>query len=119
MPMRILKIIAAALVVMLMVMPTRAQESAHDVIVLHASSVVLPTMRSYINRGLADADARDAEAVIIVLDTPGGSVDTMLKIVQDIRTSDVPVIVYVGPRGASAGSAGLFITLAGHVAVMA
>lgn len=117
--MRILKIIAAALIVMSITMPVRAQESAHEVIVLHASSVVLPTMRSYINRGLADADARDAEAVVIMLDTPGGSVDTMLQIVQDIRTSDVPVIMYVGPNGASAGSAGLFITLAGHVAVMA
>lgn len=117
--MRFLKIIAAALIMSISVLPAHAQEVKHDVVVLHASSVVLPTMRSYIERGLTDADARDAEAVVIVLDTPGGSVDTTLGIIQDIRTSDVPVIVYVGPRGASAGSAGLFITLAGHAAAMA
>jgi membrane-bound serine protease (ClpP class) len=98
----------------------RAQAGdAGEVVVLEATGVILPAMGSYIERGLTDADRRNAEAVILVLDTPGGSGLVMLDIVQAIRTSDVPVIVFVGPRGASAASAGLLVTLAGHASAMA
>ncbi|MBN1311333.1 MAG: nodulation protein NfeD [Anaerolineae bacterium] len=97
----------------------QAQDTASEVIVLKAEGAVTPTMASYIARGLEEADQRNAEAAIIMLDTPGGSVDSMMDIVQTIRTSDVPVIIFVGPRGAQAGSAALWITLAGHVAAMA
>jgi len=57
--------------------------------------------------------------VIIELNTPGGSIDTMNQIVQAIRASSVPVVVYVSPRGAWAGSAGTIVTLAGHADAMA
>jgi membrane-bound serine protease (ClpP class) len=97
----------------------QAQASAPEVIVLRASGPVAPTMANYIARGLDEADRRNAEAAVIVLDTPGGSLDSMMTIVQTIRNSDVPVIVFVGPRGAKAASAGLLITLAGHLAAMA
>jgi membrane-bound serine protease (ClpP class) len=97
----------------------QAQAAAPEVVVLKASGPVVTTMASYIARGLEDADQRNAEAAIIMLDTPGGSGDAMMDIVQTIRNSDVPVIVFVGPRGAQAGSAALWITLAGHVAAMA
>jgi membrane-bound serine protease (ClpP class) len=63
--------------------------------------------------------AGDVECVIIQLDTPGGLVDSTRHIVKEILTSDVPVIVYVAPDGARAGSAGVFITLAAHKAAMA
>lgn len=97
----------------------RAQSSAPEVVVLYATGPVVPPFAAYISRGIDEADARNAEAVVLVLDTPGGNVNTMFDIVQDIRNADVPVIVYVGPRGAMAGSAGLLITLAGHAAAMA
>ena len=97
----------------------QAQQAAPVVVVLKASGPVAPTMAGYIARGLKEADQRNAEAAIIMLDTPGGNVDVMMDIIQTIRTSDVPVIVFVGPRGAEAASAGLLITLAGHVAAMA
>lgn len=97
----------------------QAQGGAPEVVVLNASGPVAPPLAAYIARGIDEADRRNAEAVIIVLDTPGGSVDVTTNIVQDIRNSDVPVIVFVGPRGAEAASAGLLITLAGHVAAMA
>ncbi len=97
-----------------------AQSDTPQVVVLReADGPVAPAMQNYINQGLTTADNMDAEALIIMLDTPGGSIDTTTKIVQDIVTSDVPVIVFVGPRGALAGSAGLFVTLAGHGAAMA
>lgn len=96
----------------------RAQDAA-EVVVLDARGTVVPPFAGYIERGIEQADARNVEAVIIVLDTPGGNVNTTFEIIQDIRNSDVPVVVFVGPRGAKAASAGLLITLAGHAAAMA
>jgi membrane-bound serine protease (ClpP class) len=97
----------------------RAQAGNPEVVVLEATGPVVPPLAGYIARGLGEADALNAEAVILMLDTPGGQVTTTWEIVQDIRGSDVPVIVFVGPAGANAASAGLLITLAGHAAAMA
>ena len=80
---------------------------------------VTPVLASYLDRAIADAEASGASAVILQLDTPGGSVDITKEITQRMQRSSVPVIVYVAPSGAHAGSAGTFITLAGHAAVMA
>ncbi|HEC23130.1 MAG TPA: nodulation protein NfeD [Chloroflexi bacterium] len=95
------------------------EEGRPEVVVLEASGPVVPPLSNYIERGLQKADERNAEVVILVLDTPGGNVNVTLEIIQAIRTSDIPVVVYVGPRGARAASAGLLITLAGHAAAMA
>jgi membrane-bound serine protease (ClpP class) len=65
------------------------------------------------------AKAEGAEALIILLDTPGGLERSMRSIVQKMLNADVPVVVYVSPTGARAASAGAFITLAAHVAAMA
>jgi len=73
----------------------------------------------YIKRGLETADRQNAEVVIIQLNTPGGSIETMLEIISEMRASDVPVVVYVSPRNAIAGSAGAMITMAGHASAMA
>jgi membrane-bound serine protease (ClpP class) len=80
---------------------------------------VTPVLASYLDRAIADAEASGASAVILELDTPGGSVDITKDITQRMQSSTVPVIVYVAPSGAHAGSAGTFITLAGHAAAMA
>ncbi len=113
----LLALAAAATVVRASGQPVQA--TAPEIVVLEATGPVVPPLESYIRRGIDEADSRNAEALILVLDTPGGNVDTTFDIVQDIRTSDVPVVVFVGPRGAKAGSAGLLITLAGHAAAMA
>jgi membrane-bound serine protease (ClpP class) len=80
---------------------------------------VTPVLASYLDRTIAAAEASGASAVILELDTPGGSVDITKEITQRMQSSTVPVIVYVAPSGAHAGSAGTFITLAGHAAAMA
>jgi membrane-bound serine protease (ClpP class) len=98
--------------------PARSQSEAL-VLVLQARGPLTPAMAEYLDRGLRLAEARNAEAVVLQLDTPGGSIDLMSRMVQSIRASQVPVIVYVAPRGAMAGSAGTVITLAGHAAAMA
>jgi len=89
------------------------------VIVLDAEGPVAPAMQEYIQRGLEIAERRNADLIILQLDTPGGSIDTMNNMIQTIRDSRIPVVVYVTPRGAMAASAGTMITLAGHASAMA
>ena len=78
-----------------------------------------PATASYISRALATAAAQNDACLIIELDTPGGLLESTKQIVQSFYAAKVPVVVYVSPSGASAGSAGVFITLAADVAVMA
>lgn len=109
-------LIAVALV--LLVFPPQVQSASDYIMVLEADGTVVPAMENYIDRGLRQAEDDSAELVIIRLDTPGGAVNIMENIIQLIRGSDVPVVVYVAPRGAIAGSAGALITLAGHQSAM-
>jgi membrane-bound serine protease (ClpP class) len=78
-----------------------------------------PAVADYVHEAIARAHADRAPALVIQLDTPGGLLPSARAIVKDILGAPVPVIVYVAPSGAGAGSAGVFITLAGHVAAMA
>lgn len=94
-------------------------QAEHTVLLLTANGPLTPAMAEYLDRGLALAEQEGSEAVILQLDTPGGSVDLMNRMVEAIRGSRIPVIVYVAPRGAMAASAGTVITLAGHAAAMA
>lgn len=96
-----------------------AQTDEPLAIVMTADGPIMPPMLEYFKRGIETAERRNAEVLIIELNTPGGSVDTMLEIIQVIRSSEVPVVVYVAPREAIAGSAGALITMAGHASAMA
>lgn len=93
-------------------------QTGPEVVVIDVEGPVTPVMLSYIERAIVEADLRNAEALIIRLNTPGGSVDLTRQIIQAIIISDVPVVVYVWPPGGFAASAGTFITLAGHAAAM-
>ncbi|HLE14082.1 MAG TPA: nodulation protein NfeD [Anaerolineales bacterium] len=99
--------------------PASAQESPAPVIVLTFEGPLTPAMQQYLARGIQTAGRQGAQAVIIQLDTPGGSVDLMNQLVQVMRASPVPVVVFIAPPGAIAGSAGTILTLAGHAAAMA
>jgi membrane-bound serine protease (ClpP class) len=78
-----------------------------------------PATASYIQRAIGIAGERSDVCLIIQLDTPGGLLESTKEIVQSFYASKVPVVVYVAPSGANAGSAGCFITLAADVAAMA
>ena len=78
-----------------------------------------PATVAYIEDSLASAQAEGASALVIELDTPGGLLNSAQKIVKDLLAAPLPVIVYVAPSGASAASAGTFITEAAHIAAMA
>jgi len=96
-----------------------AHAATPTVDVLHAKGTINPVLVDYIERGISEAEENNATACIIQLDTPGGLDTSMRDIVQDIVNAQVPVVVYVSPSGARAASAGVFITIAAHVAVMA
>lgn len=104
---------------MSLIQPALAQSDDPLALVMTADGPIMPPMLEYFKRGIETADQRNAEVLIIQLNTPGGSVNTMLEIIKEIRASDVPVVVYVAPRNAIAGSAGAMITMAGHVSAMA
>ena len=93
--------------------------SCADIIIIRVNGVVNPVMSEFISKNIDMADEDNAEAVVIELDTPGGLDTSMRSIVKKINSSRTPVIVYVSPGGARAASAGVFITMAAHVAAMA
>ena len=99
--------------------PARAQGDAPLALVMTADGPIMPPMLEYIKRGIDVAEQRNAEVLVIQLNTPGGAVLTTLDIIREIRASQVPVVVYVAPRNAIAGSAGALITVVGHAAAMA
>ncbi len=78
-----------------------------------------PAVDDFIKESIARAHVSGAKALVIQLDTPGGLLSSTRSIVKEILGAPLPVIVYVAPSGAGAGSAGVFITLAGHIAAMA
>ncbi len=110
-------LIFTALFLFLSVQSTRAQDN--PVIVLEIEGPVTPVMANYFERGMETAVSNNASALLIILDTPGGDLGTTIEIVQLFRTAQIPVIVYVGPEGAQAASAGSVITAAAHAAAMA
>ena len=113
-------LLACLVAFVLFVSPTaQAQAERPLVLVLQADGPVSPTMLEYLSRGVRTAERRNADLIVFQLDTPGGSILMMNRIVERILSSPVPVVVYVAPRGAMAGSAGTLITLAGHASAMA
>ena len=78
-----------------------------------------PATADYIARAVRESGGEGFRCLVVELDTPGGLLESTKAIVQDFYASSVPVVVYVAPSGASAGSAGCFITLAADVAAMA
>lgn len=93
--------------------------TAGDIHVLTVADTINPGTGDYIVSGIREAEKADATAVILVMDTPGGLLSTTREIVQVMLNSKIPVVVFVAPRGAHAGSAGAIITFAADVAVMA
>ncbi len=103
----------------LLLSPPSARAQTPSVLVLTFRGQLSGILVTYVENGIEHANTMGAEAVVILLDTPGGSIRLMDRLVQDIINAPLPVIVYVYPPGAHASSAGTFITLAAHIAAMA
>jgi membrane-bound serine protease (ClpP class) len=95
------------------------ENSAPRVVVMPVTGVVDQVMAAYIDEGIRRAASDGAAAVVLQIDTPGGSLESTREIVKSLLGSPVPTITWVAPAGSRAASAGTFITLAGNVALMA
>ena len=109
----VLYIISISLILTLSAFSQRSK-----VLVINADCAIHPACADYIHSGLEKAIEENAECLIIKLNTPGGLLKSTRVIVTDILESKIPVVVYVSPSGSQAASAGVFITLAGHIAAM-
>ena len=116
---RLIRYLIPLLMVAFSFVPRTLAQTENQVDVLTLQGPITPIVASYIDRGIDTAEADGAHCLIIELDTPGGSVTVTEQIVQRMKASTVPIVVYVHPQGAKAASAGTFITLAGHLAAMA
>src|SRR6185437_12799199 len=95
------------------------QTSSDTVVLLTIDGAIDPINAQYVTRGLQEAANERARAVLIEMNTPGGLDSSMREITGAMLTSPVPIVVYVTPAGARAGSAGVFILMASDVAAMA
>ena len=105
------------LVVLAAVTPVHAAPA--PVATVQIDGVISPVTLRLVEMALTRAQAEKAQALVIQLDTPGGLERSMRAICQRLLNAEIPVVVWVGPTGARAASAGVFVTLAAHVAAMA
>jgi len=101
------------------------KENAHirdyfvkKVLVATYSGVIIPVAAEYINSSIDKLNTEDFDIMILKLDTPGGLDSSMREIVKKMLDSKKPIVVYISPKGARAASAGVFITMASHIAAM-
>lgn len=98
--------------------PANAQTSTPTAVVVTLEGPLTPVWSGQLQRGIDRAERDNADLLVIELNTPGGSVDLMNSLIQQILASPVPVVVYVSPRGSMAASAGTLIVLAGQIGAM-
>ncbi len=115
---RIILLFAVLLLAVFTASGVQAQNTAGVVHVLTIKGTINPVLVDYVERGIQEAENSGARALIIQLDTPGGLDTAMRDIVKLMVNAYVPVVVYVSPSGSRAASAGVFITMAAHVAAM-
>lgn len=96
-----------------------AQTRIPEIIVVRVADAIGPGVAEFVEDALQSAAESQAACIIIALDTPGGSAESMRNIVQSIYACPVPVVVFVSPAGARAASAGVMITMAADIAAMA
>ncbi len=108
-----------AAVILALVFPAVALAAVGPESTIKVEGVISPLTVRLVETAIAKAQADKAQALVIQLDTPGGLERSMRTICQRLLNAEIPVIVYVGPTGARAASAGVVITMAAHVAAMA
>lgn len=118
----LIRVLVGSMFALLLVAQLTGQAAGQEglrVYVMPTGGIVDQVMHGYIRDGIAKAHREGAAAVLIQLNTPGGDLNATRDIVGTLLNAPLPVIVWVGPAGARAASAGTFITMAAHVAVMA
>src|SRR5262249_28279589 len=113
------RVVVLAVLAVLLVAPVAPASAAQPVSTIKLDGVISPVTVRLVESALARAQAERAGLLVIELDTPGGLERSMRAICQRLLNAEIPVAVYVSPTGARAASAGVFITMAAHVAAMA
>jgi membrane-bound serine protease (ClpP class) len=117
--MRLERLLAVVLVMMLVGSGQAAAEETRAVHILNLAAPIGPGVADFIDGAIDAADRENAACFVIQLDTPGGLAESMRKIVLKIMSAHTPIVVYVAPSGARAASAGVMITMAADIAAMA
>jgi len=99
--------------------PEETSSAEGFVAVIDMKMLILPGTLGHLEKSIEKAETQGAKLIVVLLDTPGGMLNTSQDMIQGIFASRVPVAVFVSPAGASATSAGVFITQAAHIAAMA
>src|SRR5574341_2629683 len=112
------KVILPVFLFLALSLPANADEKG-PVYVVEVNGAINPIVAQYIETSISHAADAGAQCLVIEMDTPGGLDTSMRAIVKAMENSPIPVVVYVSPSGARAASAGVIVTLAGHIAAMA
>src|SRR3989449_6477279 len=96
-----------------------AADASAPVLVGHIKDEINPITARYVDRVVTDGESDNAAAIVFVIDTPGGLIDSTYQITARFLATRIPIVTFVAPAGARAASAGTFITMAGHIAAMA
>ncbi len=113
------RVLCSSIITLLLCCSLAAHASAKDLYEIRVQGVINPPIAQFVIESLNKATEGGAEALLILMDTPGGLDTSMREIIKAIMDAKIPVIVYVYPQGARAASAGSIILLASHVAAMA
>jgi membrane-bound serine protease (ClpP class) len=112
-------VVAGAVLASLALAGAEPARAAQPVAVIDIDGAITPVTARLLTAAVERAQAERAQALVVQLNTPGGLERSMRTMAQTILNAEIPVIVYVAPTGARAASAGVFITMAAHVAAMA
>ena len=93
--------------------------NAQNITHIQIQNAISPATATYLKNALNHAKKADSTILLIELDTPGGLATSMRTMIQDILNSDIPVVIYVSPKGSRAASAGTFLAYASHISAMA
>jgi membrane-bound serine protease (ClpP class) len=110
-----------AIALLLLAVPATAAQTStqRPVLVVRLDGPLSPVGATELIEAVAEAEARDAPALLVEIDTPGGLISSMREVVESFLNARVPIITYVAPSGARAASAGSLIVMSGHIAAMA
>lgn len=116
---RMLARLCTLVLLLLATMAATPSWAARPVSVIDIDGAITPITVRLLAAAIERAQAEGSQALVVQLNTPGGLERSMRSMVQSILNSEIPIIVYVAPTGARAASAGVFLTMAAHVAAMA
>ena len=111
-------ILSLQVLIILLSMPSNLFSKGRQVHLVKYEGIINPVAAEFLSTEIRRARDSKVEAMIIQLDTPGGLDQSMRIIIKEIIGSEIPIIVFIHPAGARSASAGVFITLASHIAAM-